>query len=93
MGCDIHSVIQVHDHWRDNWRTVACDVGDDRNYDTFAVYANVRNGHGFAGVKTGEAWEPISEPRGFPDDFIVGSEPDERISNMAGTWMGDHSQS
>ena len=93
MGCDIHSVIQVKDHWRAGWRTVACDVGDDRNYDTFAVYANVRNGLGFAGLKTGETWEPIAEPRGFPDDFIVGSEPDERVSNMAGTWMGDHSQS
>jgi hypothetical protein len=41
----------------------------DRNYRAFAVLANVRNGYGFGGFSTGEAIEPISEPRGLPDDM------------------------
>lgn len=41
---------------------------DDRNYDVFAILADVRNGYGFAGVDTGDAWPIIAEPRGVPDD-------------------------
>lgn len=41
---------------------------DNRNYDLFAALADVRNGVGFAGVKTGKAIEPIAMPRGIPDD-------------------------
>ncbi len=41
---------------------------DGRNYDLFAILANVRNGNGFAGIKTGEGFNPISEPRGVPED-------------------------
>lgn len=40
-----------------------------RNYDAFAILANVRNGRGFAGVETGDGFEPISEPRGLPKDL------------------------
>jgi hypothetical protein len=39
-----------------------------RNYRLFACLAGVRNGRGFAGVTTGNAVEPIAEPRGVPDD-------------------------
>lgn len=39
-----------------------------RSYDLFAVLADVRNGRGFAGVKTGSGFNPISSPRGVPDD-------------------------
>lgn len=39
-----------------------------RNYDVFAMLADVRNGYGFAGVDTGEGFIPISEPKGIPDD-------------------------
>lgn len=39
-----------------------------RNYNLFAVLANVRNGYGFAGYKTGEGFEPVSMPRGLPQD-------------------------
>lgn len=86
MGCDIHSVAQVHKDGQ--WRTVAHRLGeDDRNYDTFAVYANVRNGMGFAGCDTGEGWRIIAEPRGLPNDFDVWEE------SHHGTWMGDHSHS
>lgn len=40
---------------------------DDRNYVLFGLLANVRNG-GFAGVSTGDAVRPLSEPRGVPAD-------------------------
>lgn len=70
MGCDIHSVAQVKKNGV--WKTVLQDVaGDHRSYDTFAMLADVRNGSGFAGVKTGGGFEPISQPKGFPDDFDV----------------------
>lgn len=39
-----------------------------RNYDLFAILADVRNGHGFAGIKTGGGFVPIAEPRGIPED-------------------------
>jgi hypothetical protein len=41
---------------------------DSRNYSLFAILADVRNGSGFAGVDTGDRVEPISEPRGIPED-------------------------
>ena len=39
-----------------------------RNYHLFSILADVRNGRGFAGVKTGEGYVPIAEPRGIPED-------------------------
>lgn len=44
------------------------DFYSGRNYDLFAILADVRNGRGFAGVKTGEGFNPIAEPRGIPVD-------------------------
>ena len=41
---------------------------DDRSYDTFAILADVRNGYGFAGCKTGDGYRPIAAPRGVPHD-------------------------
>lgn len=50
----------------------------DRDYDCFAILADVRNGHGFAGIKTGDGFEPIisftdgdgelAHRRGWPTD-------------------------
>lgn len=40
----------------------------DRNYNVFAILADVRNGRGFAGCETGEGFEPIAAGRGLPDD-------------------------
>jgi hypothetical protein len=86
MGCDIHTVAQI---FKDGeWRTAEHRVADDeRNYDTFAVYANVRNGSGFAGCDTGVGWRVIAEPRGLPEGFHMWEETHH------GTWMGDHSYS
>lgn len=39
-----------------------------RNYDLFAILADVRNGSGFAGCDTGDGFVPIDEPRGLPVD-------------------------
>jgi len=39
-----------------------------RNYDVFAWLADVRNGSGFAGCDTGDAIQPVAEPRGLPED-------------------------
>lgn len=39
-----------------------------RNYGLFAILADVRNGRGFAGIKTGEGFNPIADPRGVPSD-------------------------
>lgn len=43
-----------------------------RNYDVFAMLANVRNGYGFAGTLTGSGFKPLSDARGLPAD--LGSE-------------------
>lgn len=53
------------------------DIG--RNYRVFAMLAGVRNGIGFASVKTGEPITPISQPRGLPNDVSpeVKTESDE----------------
>jgi len=40
----------------------------DRNYNLFAILADVRNGRGFAGTDTGEGFNPISVARGLPSD-------------------------
>ncbi len=39
-----------------------------RNYNLFSILANVRNGYGFAGIDTGDAFNYIDEPRGIPMD-------------------------
>lgn len=68
MGTDIHSIAQV---CRDgSWVTVAIGIyGDPRSYNTFAMLANVRNGRGFAGIKTSDGFPYIHEPRGLPSDL------------------------
>jgi hypothetical protein len=58
-----------------------------RNYHLFSILADVRNGFGFAGIRTGEGYVPISKPKGFPDDFDV----KEVEGDYGGGWLGDHS--
>jgi hypothetical protein len=60
----------------------------DRNYDLFAVLAGVRNGTGFAGIKTGETKRPIASPRGLPDDVS-----DEVQRDSDGWGVDGHSHS
>lgn len=41
---------------------------EGRNYDVFAILADVRNGRGFAGFDTGDGFIPYDDPRGLPED-------------------------
>lgn len=43
-----------------------------RNYDWFAILADVRNGYGVAGISTGSGFDVIAEPRGVPEDASDG---------------------
>lgn len=87
--------------WHDNKRVPVIDADnyahneiliehpyDERNYDLFAILANVRNGSGFAGVDTGDGFRPISEPRGIPNDAS-----DYYIQQTKKWWGDGHSHS
>lgn len=64
------------------------EIWEGRNYNLFAMLANVRNGRGFAGCKTGEGFNPISMPKGIPEDASA------EYKKMAKEWDGDgHSHS
>lgn len=69
MGCDIHAIWQAKKDGK--WVDVESTWEQDRHYFLFSWLANVRNGHGFAGIPTYTPIKPISEPRGYPDDFVV----------------------
>lgn len=61
---------------------------DGRNYNLFAMLADVRNGRGFAGVYTGEGFNPIADPKGAPSDMS------SEIKSACEYWEGDgHSHS
>lgn len=82
MGCDVHMAAEVcgpSGKWSavglrenegrlDDYQAPGAVYGGGRNYSLFAILADVRNGHGFAGVRTGEGFVPISAPRGAPPD-------------------------
>ncbi len=95
MGTDIHSIAQVRRNTPSTaqWETVAVSIcGDPRGYNTFAMLANVRNGTGFAGIKTSNGFPVIHEQRGLPEDLEV---EDDNVKVELGTtyWLGDHSHS
>ncbi len=90
MGCDIHPYAEVYENGK--WERADVEVPDDRNYWTFGILANVRNGYGFAGVDTGDAVRPISEPRGLPDDRATfDTDGKYEYGDKAYVWFGDHS--
>jgi hypothetical protein len=67
-----------------------------RNYDLFGMLANVRNGVGFAGVKTGDGFTPIAMPRGLPDDLSLALKKrlDPPEDDESGDiWLGEHNHS
>jgi hypothetical protein len=85
--------------WRKNkicWRCEGSKLEPlryrNRNYDAFAILADVRNGHGFAGCDTGDGFVPISEPRGLPDDFErISEEYSNDGEKVRGHDLGEHS--
>lgn len=107
MGTDIHPVWQKKN--KDNtWTDVKANYDEDRDYYLFAWLADVRNGFGFAGIKTHEPIKPISKPRGLPSDFQIDEDgchitsretcPDWRLeyhrdNEPYNIWLGDHSHS
>lgn len=88
--------------WREVKRTTQIEAGWEskielrnrwypgRNYDEFAILADVRNGYAFAGHDTGDRFEPLSEPRGLPDDasfeVIVAAE-DFGVDGHSHSWL------
>lgn len=86
MGCDIHIVAETKSN--NGWRLAYTKIPDDRNYWTFGILANVRNGSGFAGVDMGDPLTPISEPRGLPDDMSTETKSAVEHDEI---WLGDHS--
>lgn len=79
MGTDIHHTFQARANAQ-QWIEIPSRYEGNRHYALFAILADVRNGYGFAGIKTGEPVQPISAPRGLPADLPEGD-------------YGDHSQS
>lgn len=72
-------------YWNADYNSL---VYNGRNYNLFAILANVRNGYGFAGCDTGEGFVPISEPKGLPDDVT------EEVKRCSDQWDCDgHSHS
>jgi hypothetical protein len=57
MGCDIHLMAEVRKNGK--WKKVEGEFYDDRNYELFAILADVRNRFGI---------KPICQPKGFPDN-------------------------
>lgn len=56
-------------HKWDRCKTRLPEFFDGRNYLMFAILGNVRNGYGFAGVKTFDPLPSMSDNRGFPADM------------------------
>lgn len=75
--------------WKDDYEVVWKNpLFVSRNYDLFAILANVRNGYGFAGCITGYGFIPIKEPQGVPED----ASPE--FKRVVKEWSGDgHSHS
>lgn len=102
MGTDIHGVFEAKIDGQ--WKAVPSNYDFDRDYLLFAYLANVRNGFGFAGIPTHIPVPPISEPRGFPEDWKhsdeyplendIASEWEKKNpedGQRVIRWMGDHS--
>lgn len=105
MGCDVHGIWQTK---RDGkWVDVESTWDQDRHYFLFSWLADVRNGHGFAGIPTYTPIKPIAQPRGYPADFeveddshpvadkaVMGRRADYGEPGEApAMWMGDHTHS
>ncbi len=53
---------------RESYRNAISPI-ESRNYSLFGLLANVRNGYGCAGCDTSDSIEPISFPKGLPDNL------------------------
>lgn len=98
MGTDIHLIVQAKRDgrwalveppaldWHDDYDRKYKRWCSDRNYDAFAILADVRNGYGFAGSETGEEMIPVvAERRGLPPEITPEEADYDRLN------LGDHS--
>ena len=92
MGTDVHPYVEVRLK-TGQWKRAYVSLSRDRNYTTFAIIANVRNGFGFAGVPTHETLIPIALPRGLPPDTSIRDNDTEDYRDPEHVWLGDHSVS
>lgn len=95
MGTDVHMVFQkkkVIDNETVVWEDIKSEYEENRHYLLFGWLANVRNGYGFAGVITNTPFIPLSDERGFPEDFKLSAPGDGDWSNCeyhnGVKWMG-----
>lgn len=87
MGTDIHAAAEVFKQGA--WHLSDMVIPVDRNYITFAVLADVRNGYGFGGFDSGDRVEPISEPRGLPQDLSAQLRACLAGEGNRHIWLGD----
>jgi hypothetical protein len=96
MGCDIHLFVEKKTDA--GWINIESPDTEQykwgwagwRNYNAFAILADVRNGHGFAGSDTGDALVPISMPRGLPRDMSEEASDDREMwgqDGHSGSWL------
>jgi hypothetical protein len=79
MGTDIHGGFELRSP-DGKWQALNdYEFPSRQNYNVFSILADVRNGRGFAGIKTSEGFNPIAEPRGLPED--VHMETLEKLSD------------
>jgi hypothetical protein len=103
----VHAVWQAKKDGK--WSDVPSNWEQERHYFLFSWLAGVRNGYGFAGVKTYAPVKPIAERRGLPDDFEIDGDEHPTVLEAIDprrakwiedeekanpkAWMGDHSHS
>lgn len=89
MGTDIHGTLRVK-NWKNKWEYHKLpEYFDNRDYDFFAILADVRNGYGFAGVtRYDKPVIPFTSGRGFPEDAPL-QDDDDTIKGIG--YIGDHS--
>lgn len=76
MRCDMHLSVEVKENGA--WASKPIQrTYDGRNYNLFAILANVRNRHDFV---------PISEPKGFPLD-VSEEIAEEHEGNHSHSWL------
>lgn len=88
MGTDIHGFVEERYRSDQRWFRSG-EIEDSRNYSVFAALADVRNGYGFAGVPTHKPINPISQPRGLPEDHTRGNddETDYEFGDHSFSWL------
>lgn len=86
MGTDIHGKLRVK-NWKKEWDYHELPyLFDQRDYDFFAILANVRNGYGFGGSQRYKDCKPVksfTDDRGLPD----GINNDEDYGDHSFGWI------